>query len=158
MHRSYNTSYKTHTVVTAGNSETEGGWGKVTGYCTAQYHVLLRGNYWPLGPQSWSPDEKFPEPTILVGFLECYLSVGYRLGGRRGKIVDERARSGGGGLKIENREKLWLKVTKCFVLHQRKKLYHHWAPPTRWWSQSQGGAAVRPHDADGWWFRQKPDS
>ena len=42
----------------------------------------------------------------MVGFLECYLSVGYRLGGRRGKIVDERARSGGGGLKIENREKL----------------------------------------------------
>ena len=96
MHRSYNTSYK-RTAVTAGNSETEGGWWKVTGYCTAQYHVLLRGNYWPLGPQSWSPDEKFPEPTILVGFLECYLSVGYRLGGRRGKIVDERARSGGGG-------------------------------------------------------------
>ena len=42
----------------------------------------------------------------MVGFLKCYLSVGYRLGGRRGKIVDERARSGGGGLKIENREKL----------------------------------------------------
>ena len=56
----------------------------------------------------------------MVGFLKCYLSVGYRLGGRRGKIVDERARSGGGGLKIENREKLRLKVTKCFVLHQRK--------------------------------------
>ena len=113
------TRYKTHTVVTAGNSETEGGWGKVAGYCTAQYHVLLRGNYWPLGPQSWSPDEKFPEPTILVGFLECYLSVGYRLGGRRGKIVDERARSGGGG-GLKTGEKLRLKVTKCFVLHQRK--------------------------------------
>ena len=55
----------------------------------------------------------------MVGFLECYLSVGYRLGGRRGKIVDERARSGGsGGLKTG--EKLRMKVTKCFVLHQRK--------------------------------------
>ena len=64
-------------------SETKGGWWKVASCYTAQYHVLLRGNYWPLGPQSWSPDEKFPEPTILVGFLECYLSVGYRLGGAK---------------------------------------------------------------------------
>ena len=47
---------------------------------------------------------------LLVGRLQ--------VGGRRGKIVDKRARSGGGGLKTG--EKLRLKVTKCFVPHQRK--------------------------------------
>ena len=61
----------------------------------------------------------------MVGFLECYLSVGYRLGGRRGKIVDERARSGGGGLKIENRGKTTTESYKMLCSSSKEELYHH---------------------------------
>ena len=157
MHRSYNTSYQAH----RGNSGQQWDRGRVVeGYwllhssisCFTQGQLLAT---WaavviPRWEISGANNFGWIFRMLLVGRLQVGRQAGQNCW-REGKVW-------WWWIEDWKQGKTMTESYKMLCSSSKEELYHHWAPPTRWWSQSQGGAAVGPHDADGRWFRQKPDS